>query len=203
MSGAGGAGGGRLLFVTGGARSGKSAHAERLAAASGRAVVYVATMEPLDAELARRVEAHRAARPAAWTTVEAPLDPAAALAAAEPSACALIDCLSMWVANRFGPLGEEPAAEAAARLERELDAGARRLIAEARAREGETIVVTNEAGSGVVPAWPLGRAWRDALGRVNQRVAAAADRAWLLVAGRALELPPPPPPADAAEAQQP
>ena len=184
------AGGGLLLFVTGGARSGKSAHAQRLAAATGRAVVYVATMEPRDAELALRVEAHRAARPAAWSTVEAPLDPAGALAAADPAACALIDCLSLWVANRFGPLGEEPAPEAAARLERELGAEAARLAAAARAREGETIVVSNEAGSGVVPAWPLGRAWRDALGRVNQRVAAAADRAWLLVAGRALELPP-------------
>ena len=183
-------GGGLLLFVTGGARSGKSAHAQRLAAATGRAVVYVATMEPRDAELALRVEAHRATRPAAWSTVEAPLDPAGALAAADPAACLLIDCLSLWVANRFAPLGEEPLPEAAVRLERALGAEAARLAAAARAREGETIVVSNEAGSGVVPAWPLGRAWRDALGRVNQRVAAAADRAWLLVAGRALELPP-------------
>jgi adenosylcobinamide kinase/adenosylcobinamide-phosphate guanylyltransferase len=185
-----------LWFVTGGARSGKSSHAERLAAATGRAVVYIATMEPLDEELVHRVAAHRASRPAAWSTVEAPLDPAGALEAAAPDACALLDCLSLWVGNRLGPLGEAPTAEALAALERELEGEAARLIEVARSREGATIVVTNEVGGGVVPAYPLGRAYRDVLGRVNQRVAAAADRAWLLVAGRPLELPPPSPPGE-------
>ena len=179
-----------LWFVTGGARSGKSRHAERLAASTGHPVVYIATMEPLDDELARRVAAHRAARPADWRTVEAPLDPASALEAADAGACVLLDCLSLWVANRMAPLGDSPAPDAVERLERELDADASRLIAAARAREAETIVVTNEVGSGLVPPYPLGRAYRDALGRVNQHVSAAADRAWLLVSGRALELPP-------------
>ena len=184
-----------LWFVTGGARSGKSAHAERLASGTGRAVTYIATMEPLDEELVRRVEAHRAARPAGWATVEAPLDPVAALAAADPDCCALLDCLSLWVGNRMGPLGETPDAGDLERLEAELSADVARLVEAARARAGETVVVTNEVGSGLVPPYPLGRAYRDVLGRVNQQVSAAADRAWLLVSGRALELPPAGPPA--------
>ena len=184
-----------LWFVTGGARSGKSSYAERLATSTGRGVVYIATMEPLDEELVQRVAAHRATRPATWATVEAPLDPAGALAAADPEQCALLDCLSLWVANRMGPLGESPSPGDLARLEGELDVEATRLIETARARAGETIVVTNEVGSGLVPPYPLGRAYRDVLGRVNQQVSGAADRAWLLVSGRALELPPPGPPA--------
>ena len=184
-----------LWFVTGGARSGKSGYAERLASATGRGVVYIATMEPLDQELVRRVAAHRSARPASWETVEAPLDPAGALEAADPGQCVLLDCLSLWVANRMGPLGDAPAPDDLAHLERTLQAEVARVIDAARAREGETIVVTNEVGSGLVPPYPLGRAYRDVLGRVNQQVSAAADRAWLLVSGRALELPPPGPPA--------
>ena len=179
-----------LWFVTGGARSGKSGYAERLAAATGRAVVYIATMEPLDEELVQRVATHRAARPASWGTVEAPLDPVDALAEADPEHCALLDCLSLWVTNRMGPLGESPTPEDLVRLEGELAAEVTRLVEAARARSGETIVVTNEVGSGLVPPYPLGRAYRDVLGRVNQQVSAAADRAWLLVSGRALELPP-------------
>ena len=182
---------GALWFVTGGARSGKSRFAERMAAETGHDVVYIATMEPLDEELVERVAAHRANRPANWTTIEAPLDPARALGDAAPAACAIIDCLSLWVSNRLGPLGELPSQAAVAGLERELEAELARLIEGARARNGPTVVVTNEVGDGLVPAYPLGRVYRDRLGRANQRVATAADRAWLLVAGRTLELPPP------------
>ena len=185
---------GALWFVTGGARSGKSRFAERMAAETRREVVYIATMEPLDEELVERVAAHRASRPASWTTLEAPLDPAGALGGAAPAACAIIDCLSLWVSNRLGSLGESPSPAAGAGLERELKAEVARLIEAARAREGPTIVVTNEVGGGLVPAYPLGRVYRDLLGRANQRVAGAADRAWLLVAGRPLELPPAEPP---------
>ena len=153
-----------LWFVTGGARSGKSGYAERLASATGRGVVYIATMEPLDEELVRRVAAHRSARPASWDTVEAPLDPAGALEAADPGQCVLLDCLSLWVANRMGPLGDAPASGDLAHLERTLQVEVARVIDAARAREGETIVVTNEVGSGLVPPYPLGRAYRDVLG---------------------------------------
>lgn len=181
---------GELWFVTGGARSGKSSFAKRLAAGSGRPVIFIATMEPLDDELRRRVERHRAERPAAWATVEAPRDPVAALRAADPGACALLDCLSLWVSNRLLEAGEEPSLDDLAVLDAALAAEADALLAAVAVRAGETIVVTNEVGASVVPNSALGRAYRDLLGSVNQRVAARASRAWILVAGRALELPP-------------
>ena len=180
---------GELLFVTGGARSGKSRFAERLAAALERPVVYIATMEPLDAELRERVAHHQAGRPEAWRTVEAPLDPVAALRSADPEACALLDCLSLWVANRLLVLDEEPGVEDMAVLERALESEVDALAACAHERTAPTILVTNEVGAGVVPDNALARAYRDLLGRVNQRASAHADRAWLLVSGRALELP--------------
>ncbi|MFN8638366.1 MAG: bifunctional adenosylcobinamide kinase/adenosylcobinamide-phosphate guanylyltransferase [Dehalococcoidia bacterium] len=182
---------GAVLFVTGGARSGKSAFAQRLAEASARPVVFVATMEPLDAELAERVARHRSARPASWRTIEEPFDLGRALVACERDACVLLDCLSLWVTNRMMPLGDPPALDALAALESELDSDIDALLETQSAREGELIVVTNEVGGGVVPPSALGRAYRDLLGRTNQRFSAGASRAWLLVAGRALELPPP------------
>lgn len=180
-----------LWFVTGGARSGKSAFAERLAAGTQRPVVYIATLEPLDEEMRDRVGRHREARPAQWETVEAPLALAAALEAVDGDACALVDCLSLWVSNRLLAAAEdEPSLDTVAAIEAELVTEVERLIELAAGREGETVVVTNEVGSGVVPPAPLGRAYRDLLGRVNQRVSLAAERAWLLASGRAIELPP-------------
>ena len=181
---------GDLWFVTGGARSGKSRYAERLASESGRPVVYIATMQPHDDELRRRVERHRADRPSAWQTIEAPTDLAGALAAIDADACALVDCLSLWVANRLMVVGEQPTVAAIEALEAELLAETASLLRVASEREGPTITVTNEVGGGVVPEYALGRAYRDLLGTTNQRVAAQADRAWLMVSGRPLELPP-------------
>lgn len=183
---------GELSFVTGGARSGKSRFAERLARESGRPLVYLVTMVASDEELAARIEAHRRDRPADACTIEAPRDPVGAFAEADDASCVLLDCLSLWVSNRLIELGETPALDEVAALDAALDDEAERLVALARRREGETIVVTNEVGAGLVPEYPLGRHYRDLLGRVNQRVAAAADRAWLMVAGRPLLLPPAP-----------
>lgn len=180
---------GEIWFVTGGARSGKSRFAERLARESARTLVYLATMEASDEELAARIEAHRRDRPAGTRTIEAPRDPVGALAAADGESCVLLDCLSLWVSNRLIELGTAPDLDAVAALDAELQGEAERLVAIAAAREGETIVVTNEVGAGLVPEYPLGRHYRDLLGRVNQHVAASAERAWLLVAGRPLELP--------------
>ncbi|MDA0301096.1 MAG: bifunctional adenosylcobinamide kinase/adenosylcobinamide-phosphate guanylyltransferase [Chloroflexi bacterium] len=183
---------GRLLLVTGGARSGKSAFAEHLAGESRRPVYYLATMEPGDEELRDRVARHRARRPADWMTVEEPRAIAEAVADAPGDACVLLDCLSLWVTNRLLELDdEEPTLDALDALETALDGEVDRLIEAGRRRPGPTIVVTNEVGSGLVPPYPLGRAYRDVLGRANQRVSRAADGAWLLVAGRALELPSP------------
>ena len=184
---------GEVLFVTGGARSGKSRFAERLAtqrAEAGAPVVYLATMEPLDEELQLRVARHRADRPASWSTVEAPLAIVEALRGIDDHACVLLDCLSLWVSNRLMPLGDPPAFEDVEGLEADLDAELASLLEVAAGRDGTLIVVSNEVGAGVVPETPLGRVYRDLLGRANQRVAAGAARAWLLVAGRALELPP-------------
>lgn len=156
-----------LTLLIGGARSGKSALALKLADGD---VVFIATAEAGDAEMAARIEAHRAERPASWTTIEEPHDLAGALRAAPPDACVIIDCLTLWVANTM----DEGLAREAARI--------------AAARPGPTIAITNEVGLGIVPANELARTYRDLLGRVNALWADAADRVLLVVAGRTLEL---------------
>jgi adenosyl cobinamide kinase/adenosyl cobinamide phosphate guanylyltransferase len=165
-----------LTLLIGGARAGKSALALRRAREQGGAVVFVATAEARDAEMAERIARHRAERDPAWATVEAPVDVAGALAAAPAEACVVVDCLTLWVANL---------------LERE-DAEIERLAAEAAGlaagRAGATIAVSNEVGMGVVPASALGRRYRDLLGRVNAVWAERAAAAALVVAGRPLWL---------------
>ncbi|WP_322014398.1 bifunctional adenosylcobinamide kinase/adenosylcobinamide-phosphate guanylyltransferase [Paraburkholderia sp. J12] len=173
-----------FTFIVGGARSGKSAHAERLARESGLPVTYIATARIGDGEFAQRVEHHRARRPAHWALVEAPLDLAAALdAAAAPGQCVLIDCLTLWLANLLCP----PDAETP------LDDWSTRLDTFAAACErapGTVLVVSNEIGMGVVPLGAATRLFVDELGRLNQRIATLADRATLVAAGLPLELKP-------------
>ena len=156
-----------ITLVLGGARSGKSAVAEGLA---GEEVVYVATAEVLDDDFARRVERHRERRPAAWTTVESGSDLPATIRGL-PDRPALVDSLGTWVARCDGFVADAPA-----------------LVAALRARAAPTVVVAEEVGLGVHPESEVGRRWRDALGEVNQAVAAVADRVLLVVAGRILEL---------------
>ena len=176
-----------LIALTGGARSGKSSAAIEMASSLDAPVTFIATAEAGDAEMTERIAQHRAARPAGWTTTEAPLDLVGAAERVDPSETILIDCLSMWVANRM--LKESTADERVdAALMGEIVEATRALIARLHERDGTSIVVTNEVGSGVVPATPLGRAYRDLLGSVNQVVVGAADRACLVVAGRLLEL---------------
>jgi adenosyl cobinamide kinase/adenosyl cobinamide phosphate guanylyltransferase len=162
-----------LTFLLGGARSGKSTLAVELATQAGGDVVFIATGEARDHEMAERIALHRAERPDHWRTVEEPADLAAALATTD--GVAVVDCLSLWVANL---------------LERgdDVEARNREALACAAQRTGSTIVVSNEVGLGVVPATPLGRTYRDVLGRVNADWAAAADEAFFVVAGRRLEL---------------
>jgi adenosylcobinamide kinase / adenosylcobinamide-phosphate guanylyltransferase len=180
-------------LILGGARSGKSAYAERLAAAAGRPVLYLATATAGDAEMAARIAAHRAVRPAGWRTVEAPEELVGAVAAhARPGDVVLVDCLTLWVSNLLlRELGEAddavPFAVASA-LEARLCAEADRLLDQAHASGVSLILVSNEVGMGLVPPFPLGRVYRDALGRVNQSVARRADTVVLMVAGIPLDL---------------
>lgn len=175
---------GHRTLVTGGARSGKSALAESMVAtlaADAPAVDYVATSAPAgedDPDWAERIRIHRARRPASWTTIET-LDVAAVLADRSPVPV-LVDCLGVWLTRTMDETGawlETPG------WHDRLDAARSRLV-EAVARTERTVVfVTNEVGSGVVPATASGRAFRDELGRLNAQVAAACDRVWLCVAG--------------------
>ncbi len=166
----------RLTLVLGGARSGKSRHAESLVTASARPPwVYVATAQALDAEMTERIAHHRARRGAGWQTVEAPHDLAGAIAAAPPDSALLVDCLTLWLTNRM--LAEADIAADTAALEAAL----------AR-RHAPSVLVSNEVGSGVVPDNALARRFADLQGRLNQRIAAHADRVVLVVAGLPLTL---------------
>ncbi len=167
-----------LTLLTGGARSGKSALALRRARAFGGPVVFVATGEARDAEMTERIARHRAERDPGWSTVEAPVDVATALAAVPAGTCAIVDCLSLWVDNLLERGDGEDEIVG-------LAADAARLAA---ARGGPTIAVTNEVGMGVVPPYALGRLYRDVLGRVNVTWADHAVEAALVVAGRPLVL---------------
>ena len=183
---------GRVVLVTGGARSGKSAFAETLAARRGERVVYVATATAGDAEMADRIARHRARRPGSWRTVDAPLDIVAGLAAVDAGIEAvLVDCLAVWAANRLLAVGE-PAEDGwwdrVGALERVLTEELDRVVTTGLASPWELILVTNEVGFGVVPPTELGRAYRDLLGRLNQVVAARANDVFLVVAGFAVEI---------------
>lgn len=176
-----------LVLVCGGRRSGKSAVAERLAAEAGGPVAYLAPLTVTDDELAGRVAAHRARRPAAWTTVE-DRDPLRALRAADPSSTVLLDSLGTWVSESLwaaGALdGDGDAGAALAALARAVGAFAEA----AAARAGLVVVVAEEAGWGPVPPDVATRRWLDAMGDAAQACSRRADRVLLVVAGRAMEL---------------
>jgi adenosylcobinamide kinase/adenosylcobinamide-phosphate guanylyltransferase len=170
-----------LTFILGGARSGKSAYAQKLASERGEPVLYVATAEAGDEEMATRIAGHRRARPASWITLEAPHRAGAAICA-QPAGfrTLLLDCLTLLASNIIVPL-PEPANEgiAVAALKEEIDA----LLDAWRAGSAHWIIVSNEVGLGLVPPYPLGRLYRDALGWANQRLAAEADEVLFMVAG--------------------
>lgn len=170
-----------LHLVIGGARSGKSRHAEQWATDSGLAVIYIATGEARDAEMTARIAHHRAHRPAAWRTVEEPLRLADALAReAARDTCLLVDCLTLWLSNVM-----------LAERDEEID----RLLAVLPKLPGQLLLVSNETGWGIVPENALARRFRDAQGWLNQRIARIADNVTLVAAGLPLVLKHTPPPA--------
>ncbi len=194
---------GRLTLILGGARSGKSAMAERLARQSTGRVTFIATAQPLDEEMQARIAAHRAARPAHWRTLEESLDLAGAVrSAAESSDLLVVDCLTLWVSNRLCGIGVPDLAppvgpsgsggtlalplrppEDLNRLAGGLEAAVGEVVKSVRARDVTAILVSNEVGLGLVPDTPMGRVYRDLLGTVNRRFAEDADEVVLMVAG--------------------
>jgi adenosylcobinamide kinase / adenosylcobinamide-phosphate guanylyltransferase len=165
-----------ITLVLGGARSGKSRYAETLITGAAKAGAYIATAEPGDAEMAARIAHHRARRGDFWHTVEVPLDlPAAILAYADPACPILVDCLTLWLSNLLG---------AGRIVEHESEA----LLGALREATGPVVLVANEVGLGLVPETPLGRHFRDAAGRLNQAVAAQAQRVVFIAAGLPLVL---------------
>lgn len=187
-----------LIFVLGGARSGKSAFAERLAALrqaqEGGRVLYIATAEALDADMERRIANHRQQRPPEWDTLEEPVNlPEVLPSALNGYDTCLLDCLTLWVSNLLlrmegrpnpspPPEGEEITSE------QEILSSAHRLMEVYERSAATWIVVSNEVGLSVVPSTRLGAVYRDVLGRVNQAVAAQADKLYFMVAGLALEM---------------
>jgi adenosylcobinamide kinase / adenosylcobinamide-phosphate guanylyltransferase len=175
-------------LVLGGARSGKSRYALDQAAQSGRRVAFLATARALDGDMAARIARHRAERPAHWTTLEEPQDIVAACRrAATVHDLIIVDCATVWVANLMDR-GDDDAAVLAA---------ADDLAKLQRERVLSLVIVSNEVGEGVHPSTELGRRFRDLLGFVNQRLAAAADRITLMVAGLPMTVPKTAPPAPA------
>jgi adenosylcobinamide kinase/adenosylcobinamide-phosphate guanylyltransferase len=179
-----------IELVIGGARSGKSAFAEAQALASGQRVVYVATAQAQDAEMERRVAHHRARRPAAWRSIEAPLRLAETLRGlAAPDTCVLVDCLTLWLSNLFFAGSAARQAEANEAIACPLLAGETQALLDALpALPGRIVLVANEVGWGIVPMHPVSRLFADEQGRLNQRVAAVSDRVTLVAAGLPLEL---------------
>ncbi len=167
---------GKSILITGGARSGKSALAERLALGLGPAPVYVATAEAGDGEMADRIAAHQARRGPHWSLIEAPRDLSAALEHSD-RAPRLVDCLTLWVSNLM-------------LADADCEAAAHGLAAALARQRHPVVLVTNEVGSGIVPDNALARRFRDAAGRVNQIVAEAADEVYLCVAGQPLKVKP-------------
>jgi adenosylcobinamide kinase/adenosylcobinamide-phosphate guanylyltransferase len=159
-----------LTFIIGGARSGKSAHAERLITVLPAPWTYVATAQAFDDEMRERVAIHQSRRNAEWRTLEAPLDLAGALEQVGEGAAVLVDCLTLWLSNHL--LAEHDVTRECDRLEKVL-----------ATPKGPWFVVSNEVGMGIVPDNQLARRFRDEAGRLNQRVAAIADRVIFMVAG--------------------
>ena len=166
----------RVTLVLGGARSGKSAYAERLIEAAAPSALYLATAEALDAEMAERVHRHRARRGPRWATIEEPLALADRLSSeARASRPILVDCLTLWLSNLL-------------HAPRDIEGESAALLDALPSLEAPIVFVANEVGLGIVPENALARAFRDHAGRLNQRLAARADRVVFIAAGLPLIL---------------
>ena len=164
-----------LTLVLGGARSGKSRHAEALIEASPGPWTYIATAQAFDDEMRARIAEHRARRPSGWTTIDAPVALPEAIRRAAPSSPVLVDCLTLWLSNLM-------------LSERDVGVATGDFIAALREANRPVVLVSNEVGLGIVPETPLGRRFRDEAGRLHQRLAAQADRVIFMVAGLPMQV---------------
>jgi adenosylcobinamide kinase/adenosylcobinamide-phosphate guanylyltransferase len=174
-----------LTLVLGGARSGKSTYAQSLIEEDGGQALFVATATAGDEEMAARIEAHIANRPSDWITLEAPINVGSAIQKADPTPWILLDCITLLTSNLMLSLPElldEIALQNV--VQREID----ELITAYKSHPGKWVIISNEVGLGLVPPYPLGRYYRDALGRANQQLAKVADKVIFMVAGIAMNI---------------
>jgi adenosylcobinamide kinase / adenosylcobinamide-phosphate guanylyltransferase len=170
-----------ITLILGGARSGKSSYAQGLAEATGRSVTFVATAQALDEEMSARIQKHRAERPAGWETLELPCD----IASHGPqikSAVVLLDCITLLISNLLMQFVKDDRVDEAPfmlAVQKEMEG----LIAAIYAQNRDWFIISNEVGLGLVPAYPMGRVYRDALGWANQRLAREANTVLFMVAG--------------------
>lgn len=167
-----------LTLLIGGAASGKSSFASRMARSWKGPVSFIATAQPLDEEMTEKIGRHRSVRPSEWKTVEEPLDLESALSNVPPDSFVIVDCLTLWLSNLMET----------GLTDDEIDSRSLKAASAASGKVAPTVVVTNEVGSGIVPANALARRYRELLGRMNSQWAEVADKSLLLVAGRAVSL---------------
>lgn len=177
---------GKFYFITGGARSGKSSFAEKIAENSGKRVTYIATAEALDEEMAARISEHRKRRPRSWSTIEEPYRVTSVLEeVGQNEGVVLIDCLTLLISNLlFSPSAKEGSQPS----EQDVLSEINNLARSARASRADVVIVSNEVGLGVVPEYPQARLYRDLTGWANQTMAEEADHAYFLISGMALDI---------------
>lgn len=183
----------RLIVILGGARSGKSTFAERLATTSKKRVAFIATATASDEDMRDRIARHRASRPTTWTTIEEPLDLVAALQqASEEADVILLDCMTLWLSNWMQHQNRKPIEDATITYAYQdtILTHIEALLSTIRTLSPPktVILVTNEVGLGIVPMHPLSRTYRDLLGWVNQRIARDAERVYLMIAGFGVDI---------------
>lgn len=172
---------GRLTLILGGARSGKSSHAQSLAETTGKTVTFIATAQALDDEMTARIQKHRLERPAGWQTLEIPVEVASHVQQVE-TGVVILDCLTLLVSNLLMQFAKDDLVDEASfmqALQKETD----ELIRTIHEQEQDWMVISNEVGLGLVPAYQMGRVYRDGLGWANQRLAREADKVIFMVAG--------------------
>lgn len=177
---------GKIILITGGARSGKSVFAEQYAIAQGKPMAYIATAQVYDKEMESRVALHRKRRADQWQTFEAPYDAHQTIElAAKEADVILFDCLTLYTSNLLlAPTAADQPEEKFQYIMRQID----KLLTSAQASQATVLFVTNEVGMGIVPDNALARQYRDIAGSVNQKVAAYADEVYLVVSGLAVEI---------------